>query len=155
MTGERPAEAPRDSETAATPRVTARWKAVAVLISVFVLGGAAGAAAGRITAMREMRHLVEGPPLEARARFRVEAMRRHLDLRDDQVARVRAIMDEADGERDKLMAGCGPGLEELRARTDTRIREVLDEPQRRRFDDLAARRGHPRGPGHWPPPPPP
>jgi hypothetical protein len=136
---------------AAASRGPLRAKAAAVLVAVFVLGGVAGGAVGRITAIREMRRMVEGPPPEARARFRLEAMRRHLDLRDDQVARLREIMAAADAERDELMKTCGPELEELRRRTDTRVREVLDEGQRKRFDDTSARRGRPPGP--WPPPP--
>lgn len=138
------------TEARAAPGST-RFKAIAVLSAVFLLGAVAGGAAGRITALREIRHLTEGPPPEARARFRLEAMRRHLQLRDDQLDRVRTIMAEADAERDGLMEKCGPGLDELRRRTDTRLREVLDEEQRRRFDEMGPRRGRP--PGGWPPPP--
>ena len=148
MTDERRA----DEREAAPARGSARAKAAAVLAAVFLLGGVAGGAVGRLTALREMRRMVEGPPPEARARFRLEAMRRHLDLRDDQVTRVRAIMSEADAERDRLMETCGPGLDDLRKRTDARLREVLDEDQRRRFDEMSARKGRPPGP--WAPPPP-
>lgn len=140
-----------DQRAGAPSRGLVRAKAAGVLAAVFLLGGLAGGAAGRITALREMGRMVEGPPPEARARFRLEAMRRHLDLRDDQVARVRAIMAEADAERDRLMETCGPGLDDLRRRTDARVREVLDEDQRKRFDDASARRR--RAPGPWPPPP--
>ncbi len=139
--------AARDTER---PR-SARAKAAAVLAAVFVLGGVAGGAVGRITALREMGRMMEGPPPEARARFRLEAMRRHLALRDEQVARVQAIMSEADTERDRLMETCGPGLDDLRRRTDARLRAVLDEDQQKRFDDMSARRGRPPGP--WPHPP--
>lgn len=128
-------------------------KAIAVLAAVFVLGGAAGIAVGRASAMREVRRMMEGPPGDARERFRVEALRRHLDLRADQVERVRAVMAEADGERDKLMSACGPGLDDLRRRTDARLREILDEEQRKRFDELSKRRGRPPGPWMDGPPP--
>ena len=134
-------------------RSSARAKAAAVLAAVFLLGAFAGGAAGRLSALREMRHMTEGPPREARARFRLETMRRHLGLRDDQAARLEAILTEADAERDRLVAACGPGLDDLRRRTDARVRELLDDDQRRRFDDMNARRGRPPGP--WPPPPPP
>ncbi len=132
-----------------------RMKAVGVLAAVFLLGGAAGGAVGRMSAIRDLGRVMQGPPAEARARFRMEALRRHLDLREDQTARVQAILDEADAERDKLMASCGPGLEDLRKRTDARIREVLSEDQRKRLDDLDARRGRhgPPWPGRPPPPP--
>ncbi|APR85000.1 Hypothetical protein A7982_10349 [Minicystis rosea] len=130
-----------------------RAKAAAVLVAVFLLGGLAGGALGRMTAFRELNRMMEGP----HARSRLEAMRRHLDLRDDQVPRLRAILDEADAERDKLMGQCEPGLEALHKRTDARIRELLDDEQKKRLDALGARRGHRRhgpwgGPPHGPPP---
>ena len=131
-----------------------RAKAAAVLVAVFLLGGLAGGAVGRTTAFRELNRMMEGP----RARSHLEAMRRHLDLRDDQVPRVRAILDEADAEREKLMGNCGPGLEDLHKRTDARVREILDDEQKKRLDALGARRGHRHhgpwgGPPHRPPPP--
>lgn len=132
------------------PASNARLKAAVVLAAVFVLGGAAGAAVGRITAIRELRHMMEGPPGESRARFRVEAMRRHLELSDEQVTRIQSVMSDTDAERDRLMASCGPGLDDLRKRTDARVREILSEEQRRRFDQLH----HGRMPGPRPPGPP-
>jgi hypothetical protein len=135
---------------------SARYKAVLVLAAVFALGGVAGAAVGRVTALRELRRTMEGPPAEARARFRLEALRRHLDLSEDQLARMRTVIDEAESERDAAMAACGPGLDELRRRTDTRVREILNEEQRKHFDELEARRGHHGGgprPGRPPPSP--
>lgn len=158
MTGERttsdPAEtAPEPAPGAAAPAPRgARWKAAAVLAAVFVLGAAAGGAVGRMSAIRDFGRVMQGPPSEARARFRMEALRRHLDLSEEQTARVRAITEEADAERDKLMASCGPGLDDLRRRTDARVREVLTDAQRKRLDELDARRGR-RGP--WPGGPPP
>jgi hypothetical protein len=112
---------------------------------------------GRAGAAREMRHLMEGPPGQARANFRLEALRRHLDLSADQVEKLRAVMSEADAEREKAMAACDPGMEDLRKRTDAKVRAILDEAQQKRFDDLSKRRGRPPGPwmGEPPPPPPP
>lgn len=130
-----------------------RWKAAAVLAAVFLLGGAAGGAVGRITAIRDFGRVMEGPPAEARARFRMEAMRRHLGLTEEQTAKVRAILDEADAERDRLAASCEPGLEDLRKRTDARMREVLSEDQKKRLDELDARRGRPGGRHGGRPPP--
>ncbi|MEZ4314094.1 MAG: hypothetical protein R3F14_39240 [Polyangiaceae bacterium] len=129
-------------------------KGLAVLAAVFALGGVAGLAVGRTMALREMRHMIDGPPPEARARFRLEAMRRHLRLTDAQTEQVRAILAEADSERDRLMETCGPGLDDLRKRTDARVREVLDEEQRKRFDEGPSRHGRPRGPRPPLPPPP-
>ena len=134
-------------------RTSMRVKAGAVLIAVFLLGGLAGGAAGRVSAFRDFNRMMEGP----HAKNRLEAMRRHLDLRDDQVPKVQAILDEADAEREKLMGQCAPLLEESHKRTDAKLREVLDEEQKKRLDALEANRGRHRhgpwgGPPHGPPP---
>jgi len=134
----------------------ARGKAILMLAAMFLLGGAAGVAVGRASAMREVRHMMEGPPGEARVNFRMEALRRHLDLNADQVEKIRAVITESDAERDKVMASCDPGMDDLRKRTDAKVRAILSDEQKKRFDDLSKRRG--RGPGPWmggPPPPPP
>ncbi len=146
----RPAEGPPPANGGA------RVKAILLLAAMFALGGAAGVAVGRASAAREIRHMMEGPPGESRVNFRIEALRRHLDLSADQVDKLRAVMAEADAEREKLMAACDPGMDDLRKRTDAKVRAVLDEAQRKRFDDLSKRRGRPPGPwmGGGPPPPP-
>ncbi len=136
----------------------ARTKAILLLAAMFVLGGAAGVAVGRASAVREIRHMMEGPPGASRVNFRIEALRRHLDLSAAQVDQLRAVMAESDAEREKLMAACDPGMDDLRKRTDAKVRALLDEAQRKRFDDLSKRRGRPPGPwmdGPPPPPPPP
>jgi hypothetical protein len=103
--------------------------------------------------MKELAGAMRGPPTEARARFRLEAMRRHLDLDDEQVRAIEAIVTEAEAEREALMASCGPSLDELRRRTDERIDAVLRPDQRARHEELERRRPPPprRGPRHGPP----
>jgi len=132
---------PVTSEARATaPRGSPRAKAALVLAAVFALGAFAGGAVGRVTALRELGRAMEGPPAEARAHFRLEALRRHLDLDDAQLAKIRTVIAWGDAERDTLMATCGPGLDDLRKRTDARVRDVLTEDQRKRFDELEQRR---------------
>ncbi len=133
--------------TAASP---SRWKPVAVLAAVFLFGGITGAALGRMTAIRDLQSTFRGPPTEARAQFRLEAMRRHLDLTDDQVRRLEAILSEAEAEREKLLSTCRPGLDALRDQTDARVKEILTPEQRALQETLDMRRRHhgpPRGPG--------
>jgi hypothetical protein len=130
-------------------------KAALMLAGMFLLGGVAGVAVGRLSALHDLRRMVEGPPAEARVNFRVEVMRRHLDLSPDQVVRVRAVMEQIDAEREKLMAACSPGMEELRQRADAQLREILNEEQRRRFDEMRAHHRHGNAPWMGPPPPPP
>jgi hypothetical protein len=142
----------RAANAGAAGRRGARLKAAAVLGAVFLLGGLTGGAVERVRVARELGRIMDGPPREARTRFRMEALRRHLELRDDQVAPVRAVLDQGEADRDEAMKGCGPGLDELHRRTDARLRELLDDEQKKRLDALEARhRRHWGGPPHGPP----
>lgn len=147
MTSESSPPPPPPSAVAAP----ARWKPYAVLAAVFLFGGIAGVAVGRVTALRDLATTFRGPPAEARANFRLQAMRRHLDLTDAQVRELEAILTEAETERDKLLDQCRPGLDTLRERTDARVKEVLTPEQRARHDELEGmRKRHPGPPPHGP-----
>jgi len=149
-----------EPERSAPPAPVSRGKLrpVLVLVGVFLLGGLSGLAVGRATANRELAHSLRRPPEELRAQMRLEGMRRHLDLRDEQVAALETLLREAELERARLVEPCQPELEALRERTDAGVRALLDEEQRRRFDEHLQRRPrgqHPHGPpppGSWPPP---
>lgn len=129
----------------------ARWKPLAVLAAVFLFGGVAGGAIGRMTAIRDLESTFRGPPTEARAHFRLQAMRRHLDLTDDQVQKLEALFTETETERDKLLATCRPGLDALRESTEARMKEILTPEQRALHEELEAARQRHHGPGHTPP----
>lgn len=127
--------------------MTPRVRAGAILLGVFLFGGVAGAGASRAYTFHELKSRMEGPPAEARARFRMEAMRRNLDLSEGQVAQIEKILGETEGERDKRMESCKPGLDELRETTEAQIREVLDEVQVKKYEEFQKeRRGRRRGP---------
>lgn len=155
------AESTREATQVPPPR--GKLRPVLVLVGVFLLGGFSGLAVGRATANRELAHTLRRPPDELRAQMRLEGMRRHLDLRDDQVSALEALLREAESERARLVEPCQPELESLRERTDASLRALLDDEQRRRFDEHLSRRPRgprppgPRPPGSWPPgrPPPP
>ncbi|AUX48678.1 hypothetical protein SOCE26_102190 [Sorangium cellulosum] len=135
------------------PAPPGRWKPLAVLAAVFLFGGVAGTAIGRATAFRDLETTFRGPPTEARAQFRLRAMRRQLDLTDDQVRELRATLAEAEAEREKLLSECRPALDALRDRTDASVKGVLTPDQRARYEELEAeRRRHPRPPPHGPGP---
>jgi Spy/CpxP family protein refolding chaperone len=128
---------------------SSRWKPAAILAAVFLFGGVAGVAIGRMTAIRDLQSTFRGPPTEARAHFRLEAMRRHLDLTDDQVRRLEVVFSETEAEREKLLDACRPGLDALRDQTTSRVNEILTPEQKARHEELEAERKkrHPRGPG--------
>lgn len=137
----------------ASPPALARWKPLAVLAAVFLFGGVAGAAIGRVTALRDLEATFRGPPTEARAQFRLKAMRRHLDLTDRQVRELRATLAEAEAERDRLLSECRPALDALRDRTDARVKGVLTPEQLTRYEELEVdRRRHPGPPPFGPGP---
>lgn len=136
-----------------SPPALARWKPLAVLAAVFLFGGVAGAAIGRVTALRDLEATFRGPPTEARAQFRLKAMRRHLDLTDRQVRELRATIAEAEAERERLLSECRPALDALRDRTDARVKGVLTPEQLTRYEELEAeRRRHPGPPPFGPGP---
>ncbi|WP_437296566.1 hypothetical protein [Sorangium sp. So ce426] len=134
------------TERSASPPALARWKPLAVLAAVFLFGGVAGAAIGRVTALRDLEATFRGPPTEARAQFRLKAMRRHLDLSDRQVRELRATLAEAEAERDRLLSECRPALDALRDRTDARVKGVLTPEQLTRYEELEAERRRRPGP---------
>lgn len=121
-----------------------RAKSALVLIGVFALGGVSGAAGMRAYGIQQFRSAVDSPG-DARAKLRLEAMRRKLDLSDDQVAKIEVILKETEPVRDEKIQPCKGGLEEVREKTDARILEVLDEGQRERFRELQERRRMGRG----------
>jgi len=143
------AEAPIGKGTAgAAPRRKIRWKAWAILAAVFLLGAGAGAAAMRARLLSRWRATMTDVPAEARARFRLEAMSRRLDLTDEQRAKLETIFEQAEQERARLTEHCRPKIEALRARIRKQVDEVLTEEQRRKhhqmIERMRKRRGH-----HW------
>lgn len=123
---------------------------IAILVAVFVLGGAAGAAVTWAVAVRDLRATMENPRDDARAKFRLEAMRRHLDLDDTQVDKLEVILENASREKDAAIEGCRPALDELRSRTAAQIDEVLTPEQQKKHAEMRQRmrerfRGHKSG----------
>ena len=128
-----------------------RAKPLAILCGVFLLGAVAGAAGSHAYTIHELRSRLGGPSASVRVHLKIEALRRQLDLNEEQVTKIEAIFREADGELERFMKPCSADVEALRKRTDERIAELLDPAQRQRFAELAERHRHKR----FPPPPPP
>lgn len=128
--------------------------AAAAFVGVFVLGAVAGAGGTRAYMLKEFATPFEGPPREARARFRMEAMRRQLDLSADQVKKIRTILQETDDEFESAMKPCREQLDALHKRTNDRIVETLDPTQVVKFRDFAEKMHKRHGPGPFSHPPP-
>lgn len=108
--------------------LSGRLKPVAFVLGIFVLGGIAGGAAMRAYTLDELRPGVATDRVQAR----VEAMRRNLDLSDDQARKIEDILRSQEPERDRFNEPCKAELDSLRDRTDARIDDVLSTDQRAR-----------------------
>jgi len=126
-----------------------RLKVIAILVGVFLLGGGVGGALMHMHGLRSMRHTMGGPPTKARARFRLQAMTRHLDLDDDQRTKIEAILREGEQERERLMVDVRPELDKLRQSMNSRINAVLTPEQQAKhkvmLERLRKRRNRRRG----------
>jgi|SRR5215467_9346791 len=100
-----------------------------VLVVVFVLGSVTGAA---ITGFYHAAH-------NARPREnKVEKIRRDLNLTDEQMKSVSAILDETRNEYKQLKTELKPRFDEPRQKARTRIRALLSPEQQQKFDAMVA-----------------
>lgn len=115
-----------------------RVKIWIVFAVVFALGTVTGAALGsfyRARAGGDSRR--EGDHgRDPKAHF--EQMRRDLNLSDDQATRVSAVLEETRNEYRQLRTELRPRFEEPRLKARGRIRAMLDEAQRQKFDAITA-----------------
>lgn len=122
---------------------TSRSRAIAMLLAAVLLGGAAGAALMRAHMHSDLRAKM-GHSSE-RTRFRVEAMKRRLDLSDDQTKKIEAIFEQMAPERREAMSACKPKLDETRTQVRARINDVLAPEQQQKHEafmkKLRERRG--------------
>lgn len=130
-----------------------KWQVRVAALVIFALGCAAGALG--LTAYRSWaRGEGRGGPRGGRGFERVFD---RLDLSDEQKAQVRQILGDARAELDAMRRESEPRFEEVRRRSDERLRQVLTPEQWQRFQQLkeemrGRRRGH-RGGGPGGPPP--
>lgn len=122
--------------------MTAKWKSVAALVAVFVLGAAAGG--GAVYAHSQKRHaamLRDGRDVEGR---RLAALSRKLDLDGDQKTKIGAILsqdhDDTKALNKDMMEKCGQPLRDHRADVEAQIRAVLRPDQQKKFDHIIEER---------------
>jgi hypothetical protein len=102
-----------------------------VLVVVFVLGSLTG---GAVTGFyRAMSRPERNPP-----RDKMEKLRRDLNLTDDQVKSVSAILDETKNEYKALRTELKPRFEEPRLKARAKIRALLSADQQQKFDAMVA-----------------
>jgi Spy/CpxP family protein refolding chaperone len=114
---------------------------VATLVTVFLLGGVAGAGIATAYVHREVGDFVSEPRFRERARMR--GLVRLLDLTSAQRDRVRAVMESHHRQRlaaySDMIEKCGQPMKEEKERMDAEIRAVLTVEQRDKFDALVRR----------------
>ena len=102
-----------------------------VLVVVFILGSfTGGAVTGFYRAMSR--------PDRNSPRDKMEKMRRDLNLTDDQVKSVGAILDETKNDYKALRTELKPRFEEPRQKARTKIRALLSADQQQKFDAMVA-----------------
>jgi Spy/CpxP family protein refolding chaperone len=124
--------------------------AVALLLSVLILGGVIGAAMERFVSGR--------PTTEARQEhLRGERDRREayldwlaaeLDLTDEQRAQVEAIVERQRAEMAKVWQELRPRFEELKSQARAETRALLNEEQLAAYEELLQREAERRPRGH-------
>jgi Spy/CpxP family protein refolding chaperone len=103
-----------------------------VLVVVFVLGSVTGAA---ITGFY---HAMAHNDTHSAPRDRMEKIRRDLNLTDEQMKLVSAILDETRNEYKQLKTELKPRFDEPRQKARTRIRALLSPEQQQKFDAMVA-----------------
>ncbi len=116
-----------------------------LIVVVFALGGATGASLDRLYLAKSdpsrFNASNHGSPGRSRGPGRmIEKMKGDLDLNDEQVAKIRTIFEESRKEFPPHKFAECPGFKESRARTRSRVREVLTPEQQQRYDEINAQR---------------
>jgi Spy/CpxP family protein refolding chaperone len=112
-----------------------RLKIWLVLVAVFVLGAATGAALAGLYRSRASNGL------ESRERAmheRFERMRQELNLTEQQTTAVRQILDATRNDYRKLREELRPRFDEPRLKARARIRALLNPDQQKKFDAMVA-----------------
>jgi len=108
-----------------------------LIIVVFVLGGVTGGSLDRLY----LANRSGSPNHNRRGTDRIiEKWREDLKLNDGQVAKIRTIFEESRREFPQSRLAECPGFKESRARTRSRVRELLTSEQQKRFDEMNAQR---------------
>lgn len=111
-----------------------KFKALAVIAVVFLLGAVAGASLSR-TVLRSIS--ARGPHHHSRGPF-IEKLQKRLDLSGEQRTQVQAILDESHQQFGRLHQSVKPRFETIRQQMAERIRKQLNPDQAREFAAMRA-----------------
>jgi hypothetical protein len=116
-----------------------KLKVWSLLLLVFVFGGVTGAALDGIYRARSEAGRGRWGGRGGPNGF-VEALRDELKLSDEQVVKIRGILEEMRREFPPPKLSECPGFKEMRERTNERLKTVLTPEQQKRFDEFNAQR---------------
>ena len=117
-----------------------RWKSIGLLAGMFVLGGVCGAGAMRAFSDREMTEIMQESPDAARAKFRMRAMARQLDLSPQQRAQGMEIFEKYRNECDAADRKVRAKQAECRRQARDEMLEILTPEQRAKHERVTKRR---------------
>jgi Spy/CpxP family protein refolding chaperone len=113
------------------------WLLIAV---VFALGAVTGGSLDRVYVAKRSSLSNDNPNRPRGPHRMVERLKSDLNLNDDQVTKVKTILEESRKEFPPSRFAECPGFVQSRARTRARIREALTPEQQKRYDEINAQR---------------
>jgi Spy/CpxP family protein refolding chaperone len=115
-----------------------RIKIWIVFVVVFALGCATGAALDGVYRSRAAGAGRSDDDRKRDAEAHFNKMRQDLNLTDDQAAKIRTVLEDTRNEYRQLRTELRPRFDEPRLKARARIRELLNEEQRQKFDATTA-----------------
>jgi len=114
---------------------SSRFKALALMSIVFLLGAIVGASLGTTIVSRKFAAPQEMAGRPGKAKF-VDRLNARLHLSPEETAQLKVILDETHQQFGALHESVKPQFEAIRNRTRDRIREQLTDSQRQEFEAM-------------------
>ena len=125
--------------------LSSRTKAVLLAVAILAAGFVCGAVADRWVLLRGGPLVGPRPGGPLREGRFVGRFARHLDLTEEQQQKIRSILDEGRESTRAMQTDVRTRMEEVRRETHSRIREMLTDEQREKFDRMSRRGPRSRG----------
>lgn len=121
-----------------TPRGLTRLKIWLVIVGVFVLGGATGALLDSVYRLRASGNARQEMHNGHHGEEVIERMKSDLNLNDNQVTQIRAILDQTRNDYHTLRTEVRPRYDAVRQNARAKIRALLTPEQQQKFDAKVA-----------------
>jgi hypothetical protein len=112
-----------------------KFKALLLMAVVFLLGAIVGASLGTTLVSKKFASAPEPPDGQKRHRM-FETFKSRLNLSPEQASKLEVILDETHKQFSELHQSVKPQFEEIRRSMRGRIREILDEGQKKEFESM-------------------